>query len=106
MRTKKGLQEYEMHSGSRAFEMLYDAVDCLGMEFSTKHNAKWGPKEATHLIGTMSIHSICANQASEMLNDKPINKKATPTAQWFLAKVQYVDLSEVEENVMLCFAVP
>ncbi len=106
MGSKKGLQERDMHPGSRAFELLYDAVDCLGMEFSTKHNAKWGPKEATHMIGTMSIHSICANQASEMLNDKPINKKAAPTAQWFLAKVQSVDLSEVEENVMLCFAVP
>ena len=103
MSLKKGLQDHDMYPGSRAFGLLYNALDCLEMEFSTKHNAKWGLKAVTSMSGTMSIHSICANQASEMLNDKPIKKMAAPTGQWFLSKVQSVDQSEVEEkcNAML-----
>ena len=72
MSLKKGLQDHDMYPGSRAFGLLYNALDCLEMEFSTKHNAKWGLKAVTSMSGTMSIHSICANQASEILNDKPI----------------------------------
>ena len=103
MSLKKGLQDHDMYPGSRAFGLLYNALNCLEMEFSTKHNAKWGLKAVTSMSGTMSIHSICANQASEILNDRPIKKIAAPTGQWFLSKVESVDQSEVEEkcNAML-----
>ena len=87
-----------MPPGSRAYESLYNAVDLLGMKFSTKHNAKWGLKDAARMISTMSVYSICAHQMAEMLDAKPIKKRAAPVSQWFLSMVQSVNLSEVEEK--------
>ena len=78
MRLKKGLQECDMPPGSQACQLLYDAVNFLGMEFSTKHNAKWGLKDTARIIDTMTIHSICAHQAAEILDSRPLKKKEAP----------------------------
>ena len=93
MSNQKNEWDFQDNATKKEFKVLYDALKCAKLPFSTEHNAVYDLDDAVLILLYMCKNGATANRAVTELSimfrdDKSIR---IPTSQWLFGMISAID---------------
>ena len=98
MSNQKNEWDFQDNATKKEFKILYDALKCAKLPFSTEHNAVYGLEDVVLVLLHMCKNGTTANRAVTELgitfrDDRSVS---IPTAQWLLGMIGAMDPDKMD----------